>query len=412
VFQKGAAAAVVEEDLRSSPGAPSAHHPRIRAHATREAQQARARDVRRRWGMTIIGVTGSAGKTTTKEMVAAVLGKKFTVLRSVGNLNNEFGLPLCLLRVERYQNIGVLEMGMSAKGEIQKLASIAEPNEGVVTNVNPVHLEFFKSVDEIAEAKAELIQGLHDPKVAYLNNDDSRVRAMSRSFSGKVVTYGVKSAAAFRVQEIQDLGLEGTAFTVHHGRRDVNFVLPLLGQHNVANAVAAIAVGVTHEIEWEQICEALSEMKPEKMRGQVIKFREGFAAIDDSYNSNPRALSEMIRFLARLQGYQRKILVAGEMLELGPEGAELHRNCGRDAARAGLELIVAVQGQATEILEGALESGMDRSRLKFARDAVQAGDLLARTIRKGDVVLIKGSRGVRLEQTLNTLRAAFSSMEP
>jgi UDP-N-acetylmuramoyl-tripeptide--D-alanyl-D-alanine ligase len=278
--------------------------------------------------------------------------------------------------------------------------------------VNPVHLEFFKSVDEIAEAKAELIQGLHDPKIAYLNNDDSRVRAMSRNFSGKVVTYGVKSAAAFGVQQLQDLGLEGTAFTIHHARRDVDFILPLLGQHNVANAVAAVAVGVTHEISWEQVREALSEMKPEKMRGQVIKFREGFAAIDDSYNSNPRALSEMIRFLGKLQGYGRKILVAGEMLELGPEGAELHRSCGREAARAGLQLLIAVQGQATEILEGALEAGMDRSKLKFARDAVQAGDLLARTMKKGDVVLIKGSRGVKLEQTLNTLRAAFSSMEP
>src|SRR5437899_8807568 len=146
--------------------------------------------------MTIIGITGSAGKTTTKEMTAVVLGKKFTVLRSVGNLNNEFGLPLCLLRAERYQNIGVLEMGMSAKGEIQKLAAIAEPNEGVVTNVNPVHLEFFKSVDEIEEAKAELIEGLHEPRPCYLNNDYSRVRSMARNFDGKIVTYGVTSVAA------------------------------------------------------------------------------------------------------------------------------------------------------------------------------------------------------------------------
>jgi UDP-N-acetylmuramoyl-tripeptide--D-alanyl-D-alanine ligase len=384
----------------------------IQVSSTLEALQNLARAVRRRWGMTIIGVTGSAGKTTTKEMIAAVLGKKFTVLRSVGNLNNEFGLPLCLLRAERYQNIGVLEMGMSAKGEIRKLASIAEPNEGVVTNVNPVHLEFFKSVDEIAEAKAELLEGLHDPKVAYLNNDDSRVRAMARKFSGKIVTYGVKSVASFKVQQTQDLGLDGTAFTIHHGRHDLSFVLPLLGQHNVANAIAAIAVGVTHEVPFEQIREAIAELKPEKMRGQVIKFREGFAVIDDSYNSNPRALSELIRFIGRLQGYQRKILVAGEMLELGPEGPELHRNCGREAARAGLELIVAVQGQAKEILEGALEAGMDRSRLKFVRDALQTGDLLARTLKKGDVVLIKGSRGVKLEQALNTLRASFSSMEP
>src|SRR5947208_13136677 len=337
--------------------------------------------------MPIIGVTGSAGKTTTKEMIAAVLGKKFTVLRSVGNLNNEFGLPLCLLRAEKYQTIGVLEMGMSAKGEIRTLASIAEPNEGVVTNVNPVHLEFFRSVDEIAEAKAELIEGLHTPGTAYLKHDDSRVRGMARKFNGKSVTYGIKAVASFRAQQIQELGLDGTAFTLHHGRKDVNFVLPLLGQHNVANGLAAIAVGATHEMPWEQIREAISETKPEKMRGQVIKFSERFAVIDDSYNSNPRALSEMIRFLARLQGYQRKILVAGEMLELGPEGAELHRHCGREAARAGVDLIVGVQGLALQILEGAVEAGMDRSRLKFVSSAVEAGELLAATVKKDDVLL-------------------------
>jgi UDP-N-acetylmuramoyl-tripeptide--D-alanyl-D-alanine ligase len=362
--------------------------------------------------MSIIGVTGSAGKTTTKEMIAGVLGKKFAVLRSVGNLNNEYGLPLCLLRAEKYQQIGVLEMGMSAKGEILKLASIAEPNEGLITNVNPVHLEFFKSVDEIADAKAELLQGLVEPRIAYLNNDDSRVRAMARKFTGKIVTYGVKSVASFRVQQIQDLGLDGTAFTVHHGRRDINFVLPLLGQHNVTNALAAIAVGASHEVPWEKIREAIAEMKPEKMRGEVIKFREGFAVIDDSYNSNPRALTEMIRFLGKLEGFRRKIVVAGEMLELGPEAAELHRGCGREAAKAGLEMLIGVQGEAREILDGAVDAGMERSRVQFARDALQAGDILARTLQQGDVVLIKGSRGVKLEQTLNTLRAAFGSMEP
>src|SRR5262247_4432877 len=381
-LDKKAAAAVIERPVQSGEG------PVIRVSSTIEALQNLAREVRRRWGMPIIGVTGSAGKTTTKEMTAAVLGKKFTVLRSVGNLNNEFGLPLCLLRLERYQNVGVLEMGMSAKGEILKLASIAEPNEGIVTNVNPVHLEFFKSVDEIAEAKAELIEGLHDSKVAFLNNDDTCVRVMARGFTGKVVTYGVKAVAAFTVQQMRDLGLDGTAFTVRHGGRDFDFVLPLLGQHNVANAVAAIAVGAAHEVSWDQLREAIGEMKPEKMRGEVIKFREGFAVIDDSYNSNPRALTEMIRLVARLPGFARKILVAGEMLELGPEGIELHRGCGREAARAGLGLVVAVQGQAKEILDGARDAGMDLARLKFARDAIQAGDVLARTVKKGDVVLI------------------------
>jgi len=296
-FEKKAAAIVVETSTGNETG------PVIKVKSTIEALQNLARDIRRRWGMPIVGVTGSAGKTTTKEMTAAVLSKKFTVLRSVGNLNNEFGLPLCLLRVERYQTIGVLEMGMSAKGEIRKLASIAEPNEGIVTNVNPVHLEFFKSVDEIAEAKAELVQGLHDPKVAYLNNDDTRVRNMAKGFTGQTITYGVKSAATFGVQRMRDLGLDGTAFTVRHAGKDMEFVLPLLGQHNVTNAVAAIAVGATHGVSWDDMREAIVEMKPEKMRGEVIKFREGFAVIDDSYNSNPRALSEMIRFIGRGPGF-------------------------------------------------------------------------------------------------------------
>ncbi len=404
---KKAAAAVVDADWTGS-GSPV-----IRVRSVVDALQALARNVRRRWGMPIVGVTGSAGKTTTKEMIAAVLSKKYTVLRSVGNLNNEYGLPLCLLRVERYQNIGVLEMGMSAKGEIRKLASIAEPNQAVVTNVNPVHLEFFKSVDEIAEAKAELIVGLHEPNVtAFLNNDDSRVRGMARKSTGKIVTYGMKSIASFKVQKVQDLGLDGSAFTVHHGRRDMNFVLPLLGQHNVANALAAIAVGVTNEVPWELAKEAIAEMKPEKMRGVVVKFREGFAVIDDSYNSNPKALSEMIRFMGKLQGFERKIIVAGEMLELGKEGPELHRACGREAAKSGASLIIGVQGMGRDFIDGAREAGIDLARLRFLRDAIDAGDFLARTLKKGDVVLLKGSRGVRLEQALNTLRAAFSSMEP
>jgi UDP-N-acetylmuramoyl-tripeptide--D-alanyl-D-alanine ligase len=411
VLEKKAAVAVVEESWNAPTPAPG---PLIRVRSTSEALQQLARDVRRRWGMPIVGVTGSVGKTTTKEMISAVLSKKYTVLRTVGNFNNEYGLPLCLLRVERYQTIGVLEMGMSAKGEIRKLASIAEPNQGVVTNVNPVHLEFFKSVDEIAEAKAELIEGLcaPEPRIAYLNNDDQRVRAMGRGFTGTVVTYGVKSGAAFKVQQIQDLGLEGTAFTVHNGGREMNFVLPLLGQHNVGNALAAIAVGVTNGVTWDEAREAIAEMKPEKSRGVVVKFREGFAVIDDSYNSNPKALSEMLRFLGRLQGFQRKIIVVGEMLELGREGAELHRACGREAAKTGAALIVGVQGLAKDFIDGARETGMDVTRLRFLRDALEAGAFLSRTVRKGDVVLLKGSRGVKLEQALNTLRAAFASLEP
>ena len=407
VVEKGAAGALVSTDVADAGSLPI-----VRVKSTIEALQDLARAVRRKWGRPIIGITGSAGKTTTKEMVAAVLGKRHRVLRTTGNLNNEYGLPLSLLRAERYHDIAVLEMGMSAPGEIRMLTSIAEPNEGVITNVNPAHLEFFKSVDEIAAAKAELLEGLVGERRAYLNNDDSRVRRMARHFDGEIVTYSVRSVARFQVTQIEHLGVEGTAFTVHHGRRDVNFVLPLLGAHNVANAAAAIGVGITHGLEWEQVQEAIEGMAAERMRGTVVKFREGFALIDDCYNSNPKALSEMIRLLVAMPGFDRRILVAGEMLELGKNSERLHANCGKEAVKAGVDLIVGVGPGAEALIEGAQDAGADPDRLTLVRDAVEAGDFLTGVVGDGDLVLLKGSRGVKLEQAIDTLRLSFSSLEP
>jgi len=384
----------------------------VRVASTAQSLQTLARYVRRRWGAPIVGVTGSVGKTTTKEAIATVLGRKFNVLRSIGNLNNEFGLPLCLLKAEPQQNFGVLEMGMSAKGEIRQLAAIAEPNEGVVTNVNPVHLEFFDSIEGIAKAKAELLEGLVEPRVAYLNHDDPRVRAMSRKFTGKVVSYAVKSLAAFRTKDVCDLGLGGSSFTIQRGRTELRFILPLLGTHNVTNAMAAIAVGATHKVPWEEIQGAIAGMKPEKMRGQVSRFEPGVSVIDDSYNSNPKALTEMIRFTGRLKGVGRKIVVAGEMLELGPDAAELHRACGREAAKAGIAIIVGVRGEARSILDGAREAGAAEESLHFFSDSQEAGEFLTRTVTKGDVVLLKASRAVKLEQAMAALNAAFTKQEP
>jgi UDP-N-acetylmuramoyl-tripeptide--D-alanyl-D-alanine ligase len=408
-IDKGAAGAVIEHGRSGTPTPSSGV---IRVASTTGALAQLALSVRRKWGRPIIGVTGSAGKTTTKEMIAAVLSKKYNVLRSIGNLNNEFGLPLCLLRVHPEQTIAVLEMGMSARGEIRRLASIAEPNEGVVTNVNPVHLEFFESIDGIAEAKRELIEGLVPPGTAYLNNDDSRVRAMSKGFNGRVVGYGIATAADFKASGVEGLGLRGSSFAVTHGGVERHFVLPLLGQHNVINAVAAIAVGATHQVAWSDIQAAIAQMKPEKMRGEVLRLSQDIAVINDSYNSNPKALAEMIRFLGRLADVSRKIVVAGEMLELGSESGELHRACGREAAAAGVAVLIGVRGMAREILEGAREAGMSPQQLMFVDSSTEAGEMLAGMARKGDVILIKGSRGVKLEEALSPLMAAFESAEP
>jgi UDP-N-acetylmuramoyl-tripeptide--D-alanyl-D-alanine ligase len=409
-LEKKAAGVVVDADFDGGLES-NADAGMIKVCSTTAALQALGQYVRRRWAKPIIGVTGSAGKTTTKAMIGTVLSRKFNVLRTIGSLNNDLGVPLTLLRLEPDHEIAVLEMGMSAKGEIRRLAEIAEPTEGLITNVNPVHLEFFKSVDEIAEAKAELLEGLFEPRTAYLNNDDNRVRAMARKFDGRIVTFGVRTAAAYKAQNIQDLGIEGSTFSVHHGRRDVKFALPMFGTHNISNTLAAITVGASHEVPWDEIQAAVASLKPEKMRGQVTRFREGFAAIDDSYNSNPRALTEMIRFIGKLQGFSRKIIVAGEMLELGMESAELHQACGREAAEAGADFVIGVQGMASEIVNGARVAGVSEEKLKFMPDAAEAGEFLARTARSGDVVLIKGSRGVKLEKAMNALRARFASLE-
>ena len=403
---RGAAGAVVSGDVSPEPGLPL-----IRVGATLESLHALARAVRRRWGGPLIGVTGSIGKTTTKEMIAAVLGRRGRVLRSKGNLNNAYGLPLCLLGLEPHHDVAVVEMGMSAGGEIRSLASIAEPNEGVITNVHPVHLEFFASVDAIADAKAELLDGLVGESRAYLNNDDARVRGMASRFAGEIVTWGVGPEAAFRACRIEDRGTEGTSFTVRHRNHEADFVLPLLGTHNVRNAIASISVGVTHGIGWRDAAEAMKSMRPAAMRGSVVKFREGFSLIDDSYNSNPRALGDMIRLLGSMRGYRRRILVAGGMLELGQDGRRLHAGCGRDAVEAGVDLIIGVGSEAEALVDGARDAGADPARLRRARDAVEAGGLLAEEVRRGDLILLKGSRGIKLERTLDALRGAFSTVE-
>ncbi len=407
VAEKGAAGAVVSGALVEG-----LDLPHVRVPSPTRALGDLARAVRRRWGRPVLAVTGSIGKTTTREMIAAVLGSRRRVLRTVGNMNNELGLPLSLLRAEPYHDMAVLEMGMSAPGEIARLASIAEPNEGVITNVGPVHLEFFDSIAGIARAKEELLDGLVGDRRAYLNNDDSRVRAMARRFDGEIVTFGVRSAAAFRVTRIEHLGLEGTAFTVRHRRREVNFVLPLLGVHNVSNAAAAIAVGITHGMDWDELRRVVEGMAAERMRGQIVKFREGFAVIDDCYNSSPKALTEMIRLMPKIPGYERRVVVAGEMLELGAQSAKMHAACGKEAVKAGIDVIVGVRGDAAAFVRGAREAGASASRLMFVRDAVEAGDLLAEIVRKGDLVLIKASRGVALEQVIDTLRLSFASLEP
>lgn len=360
------------------------------------AMQKLATAVRRHWGKRVIGITGSAGKTTTKEAVAAVLGAKFKVLKSAGNLNNNFGVPLQVLRLEPEHEITVLEMGMNHAGEITLLAKIAEPNWAVVSNVAPVHLEHFpEGIAGIAKAKYELVESLPEDGVAILNADDAYVSTFGRGMGDRAVFYGLGEAAQVRAEHVQEAGEEGMTFTVIAGKERAEAKLALLGRHNVYNALAGIATGLQCGMTLQECVAALAELQPSDKRGQVLHHK-GATLINDCYNSNPRALDAMVEALLAVKA-DRHIVIAGEMLELGPEGPALHEACGRTMAKLGVRQVVGVRGLAEHLVAGAKAEGAEAV---FVATPEEAGEWLEANLREGDAVLLKASRGVRLERAL------------
>jgi len=381
------------------------------------ALQQLARAVRRAWGHKTAGrqlaaVTGSTGKTTTKEILAALLATRFRVLKSEGNLNNEYGVPLTLLRLEEEDGAAVLELGMSHRGDLARLAQIAEPEVGVVTNVAPVHLEFFSSLEEIALAKRELVEGLTGPEpVAVLNADDPWVPRFAKGFRGRLLTFGREARAAFRAEAIEDRGPQGTVFDFVSLAGRAQLALPLVGRHNVMNALAALAAASIWGIGVDEARQVFPRLKPLPLRGEVLRFEAGFAVINDSYNSNPLALASMVDWLASAPGYRRRLLAAGQMLELGPTSAELHRQAGRHAAATGkVDWILGVQGQAAELVRGALEARHPQGRARFFASAEEAAEFLLLLVAPGDLLLVKGSRGVRMERIVETLTAKYAQV--
>lgn len=401
---KGAVAAVVRKDqaARYPTGAPL-----LLVGDTLLALQALATAVRRVWAKPVVGVTGSAGKTTTKEAIAQVLSPRFHVLKSEGNFNNHFGLPLMLLKLEPEHEIAVIEMGMSHPGEITALASIAQPNIGVVTNVAPVHLEFFKSVAEIARAKYELIASLPAGATAVLNADDEYVSQFGRDFKGKVVMYGLKPTADVRAENIAAHGQDGSTFDVVVGAVREPARLPLVGNHNIYNALAAVAVGLQRGLSPSEAVGSLTSLHPAEKRGEVLQLGN-IAVVNDCYNSNPKALDAMVDALATMPA-TRRIVVAGEMLELGPAGEEMHRNSGSHMAGKGIDILLGVRGLAKAMVEAAKESGM---RAEFVATPEEAGDWLVQQARDGDVVLLKASRGVKLEKALEKWKSKANDQRP
>jgi UDP-N-acetylmuramoyl-tripeptide--D-alanyl-D-alanine ligase len=361
------------------------------------ALQTVATAVRRLWAGPLIAVTGSAGKTTTKDAIAHVLSTRFRVHKSEGNFNNHFGLPLMLLKLEPEHDVAVLELGMSHLGEITALARIAQPETGVVTNVAPVHLEFFSSISEIARAKYELIESLPAGGTAVLNGDDEYVSQFGRDFKGKVITYGFGPASIVRAENLKSLGDKGSAFDIVFGDRREHGALPLVGSHNVYNALAAVAVAIDRGLTVEDAVAQLASLAPADKRGQVVRIGN-ITVINDCYNSNPKALAAMVDALAAMPA-GRRIVVAGEMLELGPQSEAMHRDSGRHIAEKGIDILIGVRGWAAQMVDAARQAGVGA---EFVATPEEAGGWLARETKDGDVVLLKASRGVKLEKTLET----------
>lgn len=409
---RGAAAAVVSEAPDSLPSQGAV----LLVPDTQEALHALARSVRRRLPERLAGITGSAGKTTTKELLAALLGARFRVARNPGNFNNLIGFPLSLLNVPEGSEWMVAEMGMSTPGELRQLSLLGRPDVALFTVVRPVHLEFFGTLQAIAEAKAELLAGLAPDGLVVANADDPEVvrivRRHERSAPGvRTVWYGIHQPADVRARDLAPApgGEVGSRFVLEEGRVSVDIALPLHGLYNVENCLAAAACAHALGLSLAEIAAAVSGVRPAAGRGVVHRLAGGLTVIDDSYNSNPDAAAKALAGAAALAGAERRWTVLGDMLELGPEGPRFHRELGEEAARLGFAPVVGVGELSRELVAGAEGRGAEAA---WFPDAAAAAAWARGTARPGDLVLVKGSRGVHLEAVVRGLLAAAAVLEP
>jgi UDP-N-acetylmuramoyl-tripeptide--D-alanyl-D-alanine ligase len=390
VLRRGAVAAVVEEGGGEI-------GPVLRVEDTLRALQRLARWARQEWRGNVVAVTGSAGKTTTKDIIAEMLATEMTTTKTQGNLNNHVGLPLSLLRIEETARVAVLEIGMNHAGEIRDLAAIARPDVGVVTNVGYAHLENFDSIEGIAAAKRELVEALAESGTAVLNADDARVAAFASSHRGTTVLYGLSPAAEVRAEDVEYARADGTP-GVHFRVATVHFESSLTGRHSVSNLLAGLAVAGVYGIAPEGLRERVQQLTPGKMRGERFQ-NDGVLIYNDCYNSNPDAVRAMLEVL-RDTPARRRIAVLGEMLELGRWAEPLHRDVGNYAAVCGLDVLVGIRGAAWHMVDAVKRAGLTAGAALFFDDPEEAGRLLRTLARPGDAILFKGSRGVHVERAL------------
>lgn len=379
------------------PGPQPASKGLVRVADTTAALQQLARGIREHFPFTLIAVTGSAGKTTTKEMIATLAGTERRTFKSWGNFNNLIGNPLCIDNTPDGTEVVVSEMGMNHKGEIAQLAALTHPDVGVYTNIGPVHIEFFGTIEKIAEAKKELLENVRPDGTIVVNNDDEHVVRIARDFPGRKITYGIDRDADFRATGIGEHGLRGSSFTVQ-GR---TFDLALPGRHNLENLLAAIAAARAIGISWDGIARGIGELKPAYHRGVIVSVG-GATIYDDTYNSNPYAVARAIELLRQADVRGRRIAVLGDMLELGENELDYHRETGRRLPQS-VDVVIAVGQRSRALLDGAREAGFTDDRLYHFPDAGAAGQFLGTYLRDGDLALIKASRGIGLERIISML---------
>ncbi|MCX6549972.1 MAG: UDP-N-acetylmuramoyl-tripeptide--D-alanyl-D-alanine ligase [Acidobacteria bacterium] len=380
----------------------------IQVDDTTLALQRLAGYIRRESGSQVVAITGSAGKTTTKEMTADLLTTRFRVFRTLGNFNNHIGLPLSLLELRHRPDIAVVELGMNHAGEIRALVRLAAPDVRVWTLVAEVHSAFFPSIEAIADAKAEILDGATASSLVVANAGDPLVMARVSSTPARVMTFGIDVAADVRATDVVDRGLAGTRATLTTPHGTAAMRMPLLGRGHLANALAAAAVATHFGVPLADIVETMAAFKPAPRRGEVWRLH-GITIVDDSYNSNPRALERTLEAIAAEQDCARRIAVLGEMLELGWQSEALHAFCGRAAARAGLAKLITVGvAPAVAMARAAVESGMPASAVAHVPTSQDAAALLAGALRSGDLVLVKGSRGIRTDVVVDRVKAELS----
>jgi UDP-N-acetylmuramoyl-tripeptide--D-alanyl-D-alanine ligase len=414
-FGKGARGAIVDRRWLSAQPAPaidSAGGPQfaiVEVADTTKALQDLAQAVRRASGSRVVAITGSAGKTTTKDAIAEFLSLRFRVVKNKGNLNNHIGLPLSLLQLRERPDVAVMELGMNHAGEISTLVAIAEPQVRVWTNVGDAHIGFFGSPEAIADAKAEILERADRDHLLVCNGDDSRVMARAGRFTGRIVTFGTSSNATVRARDVADLGIAGmrARVTTPAGQRIVT--TPLLGRGNLDNVLASVAVALDFGLPLDDLVVAAARLRPADRRGAVHRLRDGVVLIDDSYNSSPAALARALDVVARESSKSGKVAVLGEMLELGEHAIALHRESGRTAAASGLRQLFTIGGGAARALaEAAIDAGMPASAAAHFATSELAAPAIVQSIRVDDLVLVKGSRSIRTDVVADRVAAEFA----